>query len=112
MCFISINVREYGRSNQNGQSRENGSMGYERKTKQKVREYRRSNPNGQSRENGNIGYERKTKQKHNTKDKNNTNLLGAFDWLITYAISLQHQISLRISIDVRVAFFLSINVEY
>jgi hypothetical protein len=60
MSFL-INVREYRRDNQNGQSRETGNIGYIRLRKTMQRQ------NGQSRETGNIGYIRlrKTMQRQN-----------------------------------------------
>jgi hypothetical protein len=57
MFSYYINVREYGRDNQKGETRETGNIGYTRhRMKINVREYRRDNQNGESRETGNIRY--------------------------------------------------------
>ena len=55
---LQINVREYRRGKQNGQSRETGKKGTRtiNDLQINVREYRRGKQNGQSRETGKIGY--------------------------------------------------------
>ena len=54
-----INVSEYRRGNEKGQSREKLATNVKQDTGQiNAREYRRGNEKGQSRETGNIGYTR------------------------------------------------------
>jgi hypothetical protein len=53
-----INVIEYRRGNEKGQSREIGNIGYKGHRTINVREYRRGNKKRQSKETGNIGYTR------------------------------------------------------